>query len=315
MSLDTISCPICGSSNNKTLFKSKDFRLKTTSEIFNIVKCFDCSFLFLNPRPEIDKIGEAYTSDFNKSDQSFLYKIIEPIFNLAQKSTIRMLKSYKKNGKILDIGCGNGTFMLAMQNSGYDVWGVEFNKDAKKYTDNSLKDRIFYDDIKECNFPPKNFDIITMFHSLEHIYNINDLLVEVRRIIKDDGVLFICVPDADFFEFRLFGPYNYNLEVPRHLYFFTPKSLRELLQRKGFISGRLLNKSIFELILSPASLYHVVWNFFDDKKILINNIVKNITFIPLVIARFFLCIFFIFNRQNIEMVCQRSKTDALRNYL
>lgn len=302
MSLDTISCPICGSNRNKVIFKSKDFRLKTTSEIFNIVKCVDCSFIFLNPRPKIDKIGEAYTSDFNKSDQSFLYKIIEPFFRLAQKSTIKMLKRYKKNGNILDVGCGNGTFMLAMQNSGYDVWGVEFNKDAKKYADNSLKGHIFYDDIKECNFPPKNFDIVTMFHSLEHIYDINDLLVEVRRIIKDDGILFICVPDADFFEFRLFGPYNYNLEAPRHLYFFTHDSLRKLLQKRGFTSKRLLNKSIFELILSPASLYHGLWNFLEDKKILINNRVKNITFIPLVIIRFFLCILFIFNRQNIEML-------------
>lgn len=314
MQLEKINCPVCDDTDYSLFLKAKDFRLKTSGYIFNIVKCNKCDFIFLNPRPFKNEINHFYTLDFHKKDRTLLYKVIEPCFKIAQKSTIRLIKKYKNHGKMLDIGCGNGSFMLAMHNNGYDVWGIEPNHNARQFTDIRLDGRIIYKELQESMFYPKAFDIITMFHSLEHAYNLKRLFEKINLIIKDDGILYICIPNTDFFEARLFGSYYYNLEVPRHLYFFTKKSLSEILQKNEFKVKPLLNKSIFELILTPASLYYGIRNFLIDKNIIKNDndIVKFLTYftyIPFIIVRLFLCIFYIFERQNLEVICHPAKNE------
>ena len=306
MKLEEINCPICASKDFDLLLKAKDYRLRFFEDIFNIVKCRNCEFIFLNPRPSQDEFLNFYPTDFHKNDTSLLYKIIEPCFTISLKNTIRTLKRYKKQGKILDIGCGNGSFILAMQKHGYDVWGVELNPEAQKYTPLNFKGRIFFQELKECKFPEKSFDIITMFQSLEHVADLGTLFTEIRRIIKDKGIFYICVPNADFFESRLFGSYYYNLEVPRHFYFFTCKTLGNLLTRNGFNAFRVVRDNIFESVLTPASFYHGLWNFLSDKNILRNRILKYLSFLPLVIVRLFLRLFFIFDSQNLKIIFQRS---------
>lgn len=305
MKLEEINCPVCKSKNFGLLFKAKDYRLKLTKDIFNIVKCRNCEFIFLNPRPSQDEFINFYPTDFHKNDTSLLYKIIEPCFTLSLKNTIRTLKRYKKQGKILDIGCGNGSFILAMQKHGYDVWGVELNPEAQKYTLLNLKGRIFFQELKECKFPEKSFDIITMFQSLEHVADLGTLFAEIRRIIKDKGIFYICVPNADFFESRFFGHYYYNLEVPRHFYFFSQKILSKLLSKNGFEVVRVVRDNIFESVLTPTSFYHGLWNFLSDKNILRNRMLKYLSFLPLVIIRLFLRPFFIFDSQNVKIIFQR----------
>lgn len=306
MKLEEINCPVCKSKTFGLLFKAKDYRLKLTKDIFNIVKCRDCEFIFLNPRPSQDEFLNFYPTDFHKNDTSLLYKIIEPCFTLSLKNTIRTLKRYKKQGKILDIGCGNGSFILAMQKHGYDAWGVELNSEAQKYTPLNLKGRIFFQELKECKFPEKSFDIITMFQSLEHVADLGTLFAEIRRIIKDKGIFYICVPNADFFESRLFGPYYYNLEVPRHFYFFNQETLSKLLSKNGFEVVRMVRDNIFESVLTPISFYHGLWNFLSDKNILRSRILKSLSFLPLVVLRLFLRLFIIFDSQNLKIIFRRS---------
>lgn len=306
MKLEEINCPVCKSKTFGLLFKTKDYRLKLTKDIFNIVKCRNCEFIFLNPRPSQDKFLNFYPTDFHKNDRSLLYKIIEPCFTLSLKNTIRTLKKYKEQGKLLDIGCGNGSFILAMQKQGHDVWGVELNPEAQKYIPLSLKGRIFFKELQECGFPDKTFDIITMFHSLEHVADLGSLFKEVRRIIKEKGIFYICVPNTDFFESRFFGSYYYNLEVPRHFYFFNQKTLSKLLLKNGFGVMRVVRDNIFESVLTPASFYHGLWNFLSDKNILENRALKYLSFLPLVIVRLFLRLFFIFDSQNLKIIFRRS---------
>jgi 2-polyprenyl-3-methyl-5-hydroxy-6-metoxy-1,4-benzoquinol methylase len=306
MLLEHIACPACGGKNHKLVFKSKDFRLKTSADIFSVVKCLDCGFLFLNPRPLRSEVIHAYTLDFHKSDETILYKFIKPCFSISEESNIRALKEYKESGRLLDVGCGNGSFILAMQEKGYDVWGVELNLEAKKFTSQGLEGRISYQEIEECRFPPNSFDIITMFQSLEHIYDLSTTLKEIRRILKDDGIVFICVPNADFFEFRLFGPYNYNLEVPRHLYFFTKKSLSALLLKNGFRPDRFLRNSIFEIVLTPAAFYYsAVYFLNNDLKLRINALFNYLFFIPAVFFRLVIRFLLPFEEQNIKLICKK----------
>lgn len=303
MQLETISCPLCDSGEFKTVFRAGDFRFRTVNEKFDIAECRDCGFIFLNPRPAKAEISRFYPSDFNRSDRSLFYGLLKPCFWMAQESTIRSFKRYKKNGMALDIGCGNGEFTLAMQRHGFDAWGVEPNAGAEKFADTRLKGRILYQDIKECAFTSKSFDIITMFQSLEHIYDLQGLFVEIKRVLKDDGILYICVPDSAFFEARLFGPYYYNLEVPRHLYFFTKNSLKAFLLNHGFKSIRFLRGSLCEMFSTPASFYHGLWYFLADKGVRVNNAVRFISYLPLAIIRLMLRMVFFFQGQNLKALC------------
>ncbi len=300
-----ISCPLCGSIHTDLVFRAKDFRFKISSEEFSIFSCSRCKLRFLSPLPDRSKIALFYPLGFNKNDQGILYKIIRSIFNIGQERAVKSIfKKYNNSGKTLDIGCGNGTLMNVLQKNGYDVWGVEVNLDAEKYSYPSLRGRIFYNELAECGFQEKSFDIITCFQVLEHIIYPGSVLEEIRRILKDDGILYLSVPNAAFFESYLFGRYCYNLEVPRHLYFFTIESLRNLLEKKGVQIERLLPKSILEIILTPASFYHSIWYFLEDRLGFSNRVVKYLTFVPLVIVRFFSIIIFIFERQNLEVICR-----------
>lgn len=305
MQLETISCPLCNCSDAKTVFRSRDFRFKSSDKNFDIVQCKNCGFVFLNPRPAKKEIAGFYPQDFNKSDRSFSYGLLKPCFRLAQESTIKFFKKYKKDGKSLDIGCGNGEFILAMQRHGFEAWGIEVNPEAEKFTGKRLEGRILYKDIKECGFLPKSFDIITMFQSLEHIYDLTELFSEINKVLKDDGLLYICVPNSAFFEARLFGPYYYNLEVPRHMYFFTAKSLEALLLKHGFKVSSLLKESLCEMASTPASFYHGFWNFLSDRGIRINNAIKSFTYVPLVIMRLIIRLLFFYHTQNLKVLCAK----------
>lgn len=303
--LKNISCPVCGANDYRKIFNTKDYRIGTCGNVFTVARCSRCGFMFLNPRPLESEIVKFYPKDFHRKDETFLYKLISPCFNAAQASIVRLFKKQKPNSALLDIGCGNGGFMLSMQRNGYEVFGVELNLEAAKYAPDSLKGRILYKDIKECNFTPKSFDIITCFQSLEHIFDLEELFGEIRRIMKDDGILYICVPNMEFFEARLFGPYYYNLEVPRHLYFFTQESIRKLLLKNGFVINRFIKESFYEIVSTPASFYHGLWNFAVDRKILIPKALKLLTFFPLVFLRGILRIIFIFDNQNLKLLCSK----------
>lgn len=303
MLFETIACPICEKSDYAVIFKSRDFRLGTCDSIFQVVRCKFCRFIFLNPRPKGEEISKIYPFDFNKSDKSILYKIIEPCFSIANNSTTKLLQSHKKTGKVLDIGCGNGSFLGLMQKKGFDVWGVETNTESKAFAPKSLKERIFYKKIEECGFSDKSFDIVTMFHSLEHILDLKGTLGRIKTILKDDGILYICVPNADFYEFKLFKAYNHNLDLPRHLNFFSRDTLERLLSGNGFMAKKFLNNSIFESVLTPASFYHSFFNFMDNRKISLSKIIKRLTFFPFVIMRMAVRLFFIFDGQNLEVLC------------
>jgi len=306
MMLETISCPVCEGNDFKTKFKSRDFRFNINNTEFDVVSCAKCNFIFLNPRPDKDCSVKFYPGDFNKNEDSLFFRVIEPCFRFAEDSTIKFLIEYCNFKRILDIGCGNGNFILRLFKNGYDAYGVEQNAGARKYADPRIESRILYKDINECNFPSHSFDVVTMFHSLEHIYDMNGLFSEINRILKPGGYLYICVPDADFFESRLFGPYYYNLEVPRHLYFFTKKSISNFLTRHNFKVELFSRDYISDLVTTPASIYYGIWYFFMNKKIPVSKLIRIVCFIPMVLIRFVLRFFFLFQSQNLKVLAYKT---------
>lgn len=305
MQLENINCPICASIEQKLIFRSRDFRFKKSEQEFNVVKCINCGFIFLNPRPIQKNTAGLYPEVFYYSTYSVYYKIFSLFFEFNQRSVSRFLKRYKKSGKLLDIGCGTGHFIAEMQKNGYDVYGVEVSENAKNFIPESLKNRIYDRNLEDCGFAANTFDIITMFQSLEHVHNLDRLLEEARRLLKPDGVMYLSVPNSGFIEYRLFRPYAYTLDVPRHLYFFTKQTLQKLLLKKGFVIDSCLRNIIGELFITPMSFYHGFWNHLEDKLMFRNRLIKLPSFIPLFIVGVLTHILFISEPHVLEVSCRK----------
>lgn len=306
MPLELIDCPVCYSKTFVKLFASRDFRYNSCEQTFNIVKCEVCDFKFLSARPSEKNIDIFYKKNFHNPGNTFTYGIIRPFFNLVQRDVIQRIKSYKKRGRILDIGCGNGHILSLLANHGYDVYGVEPSSEAANYFPLSIKDRIFNKRIQECGFEDNFFDFVLMFQSLEHIHNLNALFVEIKRIIKPDGYMWIQVPNNDFFESRLFAQYYYNLEVPRHLYFFNRKSLCAVLRKEGFDNIKFVNNTFLELLCTPASFYFSMRYLLTGKDMPGKNLLMRLAYVPLVLLRFILRLLFIYDYQNLNVICMRA---------
>ncbi len=178
----------------------------------------------------------------------------------------------EENGRLLDIGCGNGAFLDLMRTYGWRTYGTEISKDAAERA-RELDLEVFGGELKDANYPSKYFDVIVINQVLEHVHSPKEILLECNRIIKKDGVLIIGVPNFDCFDGRLFKGNWSSLQIPRHLYHFTPHSLKMYLKSTGFEIERIKYDSIFKQYLPgyiktnvKYFLYHNQENIRKNKK-------------------------------------------------
>lgn len=293
-------CPICQGKDCVLFFHSKDYRYRTSRKIFTIVRCKGCDFLYLNPAlPEEEQLC-YYPDKFHYQPGSLLNLAIKPLFDKCIELHINEIKKRSKGRRILDVGCGGGYFLSRMQESGFEVFGVEPNARAFGHAVSAVGSKIRYSDLASASFPDKYFDLIIAFNSLEHMYKINENIAEMRRVLKDDGILYIVVPDSDYFEARLFKGYYFNLEAPRHLSFFTRKSIRDLFLRHGFVP-EFIDEKPYEYISTPASIGHSLCYLLQDKGIYLKGALESALIAPFVFLRLFLRFALFFNQQNIKV--------------
>jgi SAM-dependent methyltransferase len=250
-------CPLCGSSNHKTLYeKVKDRHYKINGE-FTIEKCNECSLVFLNPMPDDSVLVNLYPEDFysyqefiGKSNQikEFLKKFLLP--GTGTKDPI-----FDTPGKILDIGCGSGQFLSKMRDQGWQTYGVEVSNDAATLGKTSAGLDIFAGSLLEANFPSNNFDYIRSNHSFEHIYNPNETMEEIHRILKPGGKLLIGVPNINSLNADLFKQYWWYLGAPVHTFNYSVKSLTEMLEKHEFLVEKVTFNSDYSGILGSFQIY------------------------------------------------------------
>lgn len=137
-------------------------------------------------------------------------------------------------GKLLDVGCGNGRYLSTLQKLGWQTYGIEQNPGSSKYARTELHINVETGDLLNYKYKDKFFDVITFWHSLEHLYEPIPTLKEVKRILKDDGLLVIAVPNVDSFAAKVFKENWYQLEIPIHLIAFSPDSITRMLDSAGF---------------------------------------------------------------------------------
>jgi SAM-dependent methyltransferase len=140
---------------------------------------------------------------------------------------------HKSSGALLDLGCSSGAFLETLKGQQWELFGIEMSEGAAKKAAARSGARVFVGDILDAPFAAGNFDVITCFDVLEHVYEPRKVMEKVRQWLKPGGIFYTLVPNIQCGEARLFKSYWYGLELPRHLSHFSPESLQFLADSVG----------------------------------------------------------------------------------
>lgn len=224
-------CPICNKKDFKNFMVVKDNSV--SKESFVIVACENCGFKFTNPRPDEISIGRFYESDDYISHSNKAGGITNKAYKLVRTYTLKqkvdLINKYSAKGNILDYGCGTGNFLAACQRNGWEVAGFEPNTYARQQAQELLKKEINSTTLD--NFKSESFDVITLWHVLEHVHTLNETFKELLQLLKPNGVMLIAVPNADSHDAKVYKENWAAYDVPRHLYHFTQVTMKRFLKK------------------------------------------------------------------------------------
>ena len=222
-------CPYCESNNSSLYLELKDYFL--TQEEFKVVKCIDCGLLYTTPRPQSDKLGEYYKSDdylsHKENKNGFIPRIYEFVKSFNLKHKLKIATKGKEKGNILDIGCGVGDFLLCSKQAGWSVEGIEPSDEAKKIAESRLQTHI-HNPQDIALLPSCSYDVITMWHVLEHVEDIKTEVSHLHRMLKPSGRLVVAVPNYRSYDAQYYKDKWAAWDVPRHLSHFDRETMKNV---------------------------------------------------------------------------------------
>ncbi|MGE5057534.1 MAG: class I SAM-dependent methyltransferase [Acidobacteriota bacterium] len=145
----------------------------------------------------------------------------------------KALTVHKQSGRLLDLGCSSGSFLESLKGKGWNLHGIEMSTESARIAEVRSGAQVFVGDILDAPFRRESFDVITSFDVLEHLYEPRRVMAKVAEWLKPGGILYVLVPNVDGAEARVFGTYWHGLELPRHLFHYSPASLRFLAESVG----------------------------------------------------------------------------------
>ena len=203
------------------------------------------------PQPKIEDLGAYYESEdyisHTDSKKSLTDKLYQIVKSYTLNTKLKLINSFQtETKKVLDVGCGTGDFLLKCKKNGWDVIGVEPNENAN----NLATSKLFESSTSEIyqnlfDLKQEKFDVITLWHVLEHVPNLEDYILKLKLLLKPNGVLVIAVPNFKSYDAYYYKEFWAAFDVPRHLWHFSKKSI-ELLFSKIQMNVRKTNPMIFD---------------------------------------------------------------------
>ncbi|WP_223275890.1 class I SAM-dependent methyltransferase [Algoriphagus aquimarinus] len=218
-------CPLCKSGLFLNSQEIKDYAV--SQESFIICNCTNCGLKFTNPRPTEETINPYYDfpeyfshDDKAKNLTQFAYQQVRK-YTVSQKvKHLNQLTPLK--GKYLDYGCGTGELLTKAYENGWKVTGIEPNEKARNLANTKLNKRV-YQSINDL--PKGSYDVITLYHVLEHIHSLRKTVKLLVKHLKSDGYIIIAVPNPESYDAIKYGTSWAGWDVPRHLYHFNQQAL------------------------------------------------------------------------------------------
>lgn len=223
----TIDCPLCG---------GKQHLFERTIEGFTLKKCSGCSLVFVNPQYSFKSLMQVYQDKKDSKKLIELYARIATPTVLAEydRKLEQLEKFLGRKGKILDFACAAAYFVERAAKKGWDAHGVDIGFWVKEAAESRGVENIHIGQLCDVNFPDNYFDIIYAAQVLEHLQSPLGTLSEIRRILKPNGILYVDVPNYHTIPIMLNKDDFYLNDPPQHINYFTPKTLKSLLEYAGF---------------------------------------------------------------------------------
>lgn len=240
--MKNVQCPLCGKQKYSVLHKStltkEDYDLNKLAENLKntlnnqrkygqIVKCLNCNLVYTNPQEDLKDLMEGYEKVVDNE-----YLQTEKFRKILSKKHLDVILKFKTSGTMLDVGCFSGFFLELAKNAGWEGYGLEPSKWAKKISQKKGI-KILGGDIEKTKLKENFFDVITLWDVIEHISNPKVALKKIHTILKKDGIVAIGTPDIESLVAKILGSKNPYI-IRMHLIYFSPKTLRRILEEEGF---------------------------------------------------------------------------------
>jgi 2-polyprenyl-3-methyl-5-hydroxy-6-metoxy-1,4-benzoquinol methylase len=233
-----IICPVCGHPVSGKEMVCTDFYV--TGEEFPLLLCAGCGFRITGSAPDADAIGPYYQSEdyvshsnTSKGFTNRVYHLVRTIM-LERKHRLVVKSSGLSSGSLLDIGAGTGYFPEAMKRKGWSITGTEKSDSARTFAAEKWGMQL----LPENGFwslPESSFDVITLWHVMEHLHDLEKYWGKLTGLIKREGCLVIALPNPVSADARHYREHWAAWDVPRHLWHFSPENIQQIAEKYGFI--------------------------------------------------------------------------------
>lgn len=235
---DPQACPICGSNESFKYLSSPD-RYHGREAEYTLLRCAACQCVWTTNPPKPEEMGEHYSNDYHV----LMAASAESKSGRRWQEHRKIILNLKQCGDILDVGCSSGSFLASMKSDAWRLHGIEMDRANAERARQASGADVFIGDIMQAPFAENSFDVITAFDVIEHMYNPQEFLRKVVYWLRPGGIFFARVPNIDSMESHLFGRYWYGLELPRHLFHFSLRSMRQLADSVGVHDVRVSARS------------------------------------------------------------------------
>lgn len=234
-------CPVCLSGSVKEVFSSKDHTV--SRQLFSVWQCNECTARFTQDVPGQESIGPYYASDAYISHSDTKEGLVNRLYHLVRKQTLGAKRNLiisetgKRTGTLLDVGCGTGLFLNSMKLAGWKLTGLEPDEYARSKASSLLREQVLPTSAL-FNLSEGSFDAITMWHVLEHVHQLHEYVSRLAKLLAINGKLIIAVPNYTSYDAGHFRENWAAYDVPRHLYHFSPASMKKLMKMHGLVVKR-----------------------------------------------------------------------------
>jgi len=249
-----MNCPVCLSSSTVArAFTGTDSLFETTSRSFNFRGCTSCHCVFIDPIPGERELAGFYPERYWWRSSPGLLNSLEGWYRrIILSDHVRFVvraagesTQDKRAVRLLDVGCGSGLLLSVFKAKGFDVLGFDASDEAARIARAEADvDVITGTRLQEARFDAGSFDLVTLFHVMEHVPQPHEMLAEVWRLLRAGGRIVLQVPNVESWQFRLFGAHWYGLDVPRHVINYSKQGMCRLLSDCRF---RILRSRQFNL--------------------------------------------------------------------
>ena len=255
---DGTYCTVCGEVR-ATLWRTAPDNLVGGDTLYTAVKCLRCGLIRLEPRPDDATMNTAYAATTyaraeGESETTELGKRLDTFF-VKQAERASEAFGGTSAGKLLDVGCGDGRFLAAMQLNGWTVEGLETDPVAAKLARRRTGATIHETYLENAPVAAETFDMVSLLHVLEHVPDPRETITAAHTLLKPGGMLLLALPNAASFEAEVFQSKWYPLDLPRHFWGFTPHTLLRLVEECNFMARP---PRYFPFLFAPQSVRYLL---------------------------------------------------------